>query len=104
MRGEVKSSEDEFWRNTQGVLKRWNMFRWVFMAILLGYAAIMLERYFRTCEEDYAARDKIEFVHEMLLGRKGVMLYVFVLFMITRWLKRMTRRKTYTFLLGTINK
>jgi len=102
MRGEAQSSE-EFWADAQGVLKRWNIFRWIVMVILLAYSCVMLERYFRTCEEDYDDRDKIEFVHEMLLGRQGVMLYIFVLLMITRWIKRMTRRKTYTFLLGSIN-
>lgn len=102
MRGEVQSSEGDIWEQLRGVMKRWNVFRWVLMVVLLAYSAIMLERYFRTCEEDYADRDKIEFVHEMLLGRQGVMLYIFVLIMITRWLKRLTRRKTYTFLLGMI--
>ena len=62
---------------------RWQMFRWIVTILMIVYIAVILHEYFKTCEEEVARRDKLEFVHEVLFGRQGVLLYIFILSIFT---------------------
>lgn len=70
-------------KHTIRAIIKWQMFRWIVTILLIVYISVMLHEYFKTCDEEMARRDKLEFVHEVLFGRQGVLLYIFVLSIFT---------------------
>ena len=82
----VAKHEGQFQKIKQHTIRaiiKWQMFRWIVTILLIVYIAVILHEYFKTCDEEMARRDKLEFVHEVLFGRQGVLLYIFVLSIFT---------------------
>ena len=83
---DISTSEGHFQTLKRIIIRsiiKWQMFRWIMTILLIVYMGTILHEYFKTCEDEEARREKLAFVHEVLFGRQGVLLYIFVLSIFT---------------------
>ena len=72
--------DDETARHVVNVLVRWTIFKWTIILILIIYMVVMVVKYFatHTSAVDEAKREKLAFLHHIMFGGHGIMLYIFI--------------------------